>query len=259
MPDYPPAVAQLLTRSDPRESVPDWPDYPALGLGPEHIPDLIRMAGDLELNEADSNSAEVWAPLHAWRALGQLRAEAATQPLLELLNAKVEDDDCVLEELPEVFALIGPPALPALAVFLGDPSRQEYARVGVAGALAKLATHHPQTRPDAVAILSRELEKAAQNSPTVNAFVIDALVDLNGVEAAPLMERAFAAGIVDQTIRGDWDYVQYDLGLRDMPPPRRRYFDPVPPPGPRPLTPRARAKARARKAKKERQRKRKRR
>ena len=33
-----------------------WPDYLALGLGPEHIPELIRMATDDDLNEADTES-----------------------------------------------------------------------------------------------------------------------------------------------------------------------------------------------------------
>jgi HEAT repeat protein len=34
---------------------------------------------------ADQNSMEVWAPVHAWRALGQLRAEEAIKPLREYL------------------------------------------------------------------------------------------------------------------------------------------------------------------------------
>jgi len=63
-----------------------------LGLGPQHVPDLIRMALDDELYWADSDSLEVWAPIHAWRALGQLRAEAAVQPLTRLL-ARIDDFD----------------------------------------------------------------------------------------------------------------------------------------------------------------------
>lgn len=72
---YPPPVDKLLTFGDCRK-LPERPNYLELGLGPEHIPALIRMATSEELNHADSESSEVWAPVHAWRALGQLRAEA---------------------------------------------------------------------------------------------------------------------------------------------------------------------------------------
>ena len=65
-----------------------WPDYPALGLRMEHVPDLIRMTLDDELHGADSDSREVWAPLHAWRALGQLRAESAIKPLTQHPDAR---------------------------------------------------------------------------------------------------------------------------------------------------------------------------
>ncbi len=37
---------------------------------------------------------------------------------------------------------------------------------------------------------------------------------LQSVEAAPTIERAFAADRVDETIAGDWDEVQASLGLR---------------------------------------------
>lgn len=66
---------RLLTYGDCR----NWPNYQELGLTQEYIPELIRMATDEELNWADPDSLEVWAPIHAWRALGQLRAEEARE------------------------------------------------------------------------------------------------------------------------------------------------------------------------------------
>ena len=62
--DYPAPVSDLLTLGDCRD-MRVWPDYLALGIGPEHISDLIRMVEDDELNWADSDSLEVWAPAHA--------------------------------------------------------------------------------------------------------------------------------------------------------------------------------------------------
>jgi hypothetical protein len=72
---YQPPVERLLTYGESEPITPDdWPDYRTLGIGPEHIPELIQMATDEHLNEADAESTAVWDPLHAWRALGQLRA-----------------------------------------------------------------------------------------------------------------------------------------------------------------------------------------
>ena len=56
-----------------------------MGFSREHVPELLRMACDPELNEADSDDPRVYAPLHAWRVLGQLRAPEAAAPLADLL------------------------------------------------------------------------------------------------------------------------------------------------------------------------------
>jgi hypothetical protein len=49
---YTDPVAKLLTYSgvDERSPKEQWPDYQELGLTKEHIPDLIRMATDLDLH-----------------------------------------------------------------------------------------------------------------------------------------------------------------------------------------------------------------
>ena len=60
-PSYPFPVSKLLTLGDCHQ-MRGWPDYLRLGLAPEHIPDLIRMALDDELHWYDSDSAEAWAP-----------------------------------------------------------------------------------------------------------------------------------------------------------------------------------------------------
>ena len=117
--NYPQPVDKLLTLGDARNMI-GWPDYLALGLGQEHIPDLVRMALDEEL-WAGPETIEVWATIHAWRALGQLRAESAVEPLLSLLH-RIDDDqnDWVGEEIPQVMGMIGPAAIPALAAYLAD-------------------------------------------------------------------------------------------------------------------------------------------
>ncbi|MBD1862704.1 MULTISPECIES: hypothetical protein [Trichocoleus] len=57
----------------------------------------------------ESEGLEIWAPIHAWRSLGQLRAEAAIEPLLSLLH-RMDDEgnEWIGEELPEVLACLQP-------------------------------------------------------------------------------------------------------------------------------------------------------
>ena len=214
---YTPPVDQLLTYGDAHQHgghPQDWPQYLELGIGSEQIPDLIRMATDEELRWADSESLEVWAPIHAWRTLGTLHAEAAIEPLLPLLKDIDEnDDDWVQEELPEVYGRIGPAAIPALAAYMADTTHHLWARVAVVDSLEKIAKMHPESRDECVAILTRQLEQFAENDEELNGFLVSDLVKLKAVEAAPLMERAFAADSVDTFLMGDWYDVQVELGL----------------------------------------------
>ncbi len=211
--DYPPPVDKLLTYGKSDLGPKNWPDYRELGLGPEHIPDLIRMATDEELNLADSETPEVWAPVYAWHALGQMRAEAAIEPLLSLFQT-LKEDEWVTEELPEVFGMIGPAALPALDKFIGDISHDEFPRIDAIASMQKIGEHWPDARDESVALLMRHLEHFSENEPDVNAFLILGLVKLQAREAAPLIEQAFAADSVEPFIMGDWDDVQVELGLK---------------------------------------------
>jgi hypothetical protein len=241
--DYPAPVDKLLTLGDRDAARAGWPDYVRLyGLTAEHVPDLIRMATDSALNLGDPESKEVWAPVHAWRALGQLRATAAVRPLLELLvSFEDEYDDAAQEELPPVFALIGPAAIPELAAYLADRSNGFSARGAFASGLVEIAKAHPEARAECVRILTEQLAQARADEPDLNGWVVADLLDLKAVEAAPVIEKAFAAGAVDPTIAGDWLWVQWELGLSNKPPPRGHRFGndplltdlfrPVPSPG----------------------------
>jgi hypothetical protein len=47
----------------------------------------------------------------------------------------------------------------------------------------------------------------------LNGLIVNALVDLNAVEAASVMEAAYGANRVDISIVGDWEDAQIALGL----------------------------------------------
>jgi hypothetical protein len=211
---YQPPVDKLLTYGESNLMTPDeWPDYRELGIGPEHIPDLIRMATDEELNEADSESREVWAPIHAWRALGQLRAVEAVEPLLGLFD-RLEYDDWVNEELPGVFGMIGPAALPVLAEYIADLSHNDSSRISAIAGIENIGKRWPDAKGESITLLEKRLKRFEENEPDVNGFIVEALVELGARETAPVIERAFDEGYVDPIVMGDWDDVQVELGLK---------------------------------------------
>lgn len=216
---YTSPVDKLLALGEAEPVVPDaWPNYLELGLGPEHIPDLIRMATDheirtIESDEGEEDEPEFWAPIHAIRALGQLHAEAASEPLVHLL-AELEDDEWMLEELPSVYGLIGPAAIPALAAYLADSSNEMYSRSYAANGLEEIGERHPESRSEAIAAITRQLEAFEENDFELNAFLIANLAHLKAVEALPLIERAFAADRVDEFVI-DLDDVLVHFGLKE--------------------------------------------
>ena len=192
----------------------EWPDYCArFGLERDHVSDLIRMASDARLNQASQTSTEVWAPMHAWRALGQMCAEEAVLPLLALLKA-VEDDEAASEELPVVFGMIGQAAISPLSAFLVDRSNPDLVASTALSGIKEIAARHPECRPECVSILMRLLEPQAETEPTVNGFAVWALTDLGATEAIEAIRDAFRRDAVDISIVGDVEDVEIALGLR---------------------------------------------
>jgi len=215
MPDtaYAAPLDHLLTLGKAWGSQP-WPDYLALGLGPEHIPELISMATDDDLHEAETESSAVWAPVHAWRALAQLHAAEAAVPLTQLFRRIDEhNDDFVGEDLPRALGFLGPGALPALMAYLTDDSHGLWARVAAAHSLAYIGQRYPKERDTCVAVLAGQLGLFARQDPALNGSLVAYLLDLKAVEAADVIEQAFRAGDVDEMVAGGWPHVQLALGL----------------------------------------------
>jgi SEC-C motif len=212
---YAAPVQRLLSIGEARSHDPsDWPDYRArFGLGREHIGDLIRMACDAGLNQAESTSSEVWAPMHAWRALGQMRAEEAVVPLLTFLRT-AEDDEAAAEELPAVFGMIGQAAIRPISELLSDRSNPEAAVSTALLGIKEIAARHPECRAECVGVLVRMLEPQAETDPTIGGFAVSALIDLGAVEAADAIRDAFRRDAVDISIAGDAEDVEIALGSR---------------------------------------------
>ncbi|MEW5869531.1 MAG: hypothetical protein AB1894_09675 [Chloroflexota bacterium] len=97
--------------------------YSLFGIQSKHIPDLIRMALDEELVQ-DADKPQAYAGIHAWRALGELQAAEAVEPLIGLLKYADEPyhSDWILEDLPRTLGKIGPTAIPVLWSYGNNPS-----------------------------------------------------------------------------------------------------------------------------------------
>jgi hypothetical protein len=224
-PDYADPVGRLLTAGETNlYSADAWPDYPAkYELGHEHVPALIRMACDMTLHTGDPDQPEIWAPVHAWRTLAQLRAVEAIESLLEFMKIDL-DDDAVAQEFSTVFGMIGPAAIPSIAAFLQDRTVGWLPASIASGGLKEIVDRHPECRDECVGILVRALEHAADTDPTANGFTIGSLLDLSGVEAIATIRDAFRRDTVDISIAGDLEDVEIELGLRQRRSTPRPYY-----------------------------------
>jgi hypothetical protein len=222
---YTPPVDKLLTYTGILEEAP-FPEISyaeKFGIGPEHIPELLRMVTDDYLASDDANEFEYTATLHAVRALAELHAQAAIEPLLTFYDKASEDDnDWMLETLIYFYTTIGPVALPLLEQFLADPLHDQSAQNYVTEIISKIAEKHPEARTECIAVATRRLADFEVNNPELNEALISALLRMKAVDAAPLIQAAYASGRVDDFWGGDWDEAQYELGLKERPPAQER-------------------------------------
>ena len=230
-PAYTLPVARLLTYGEIASDTSfdslraPWIDYvTTFGLTAADIPELIRLATDRKLFERlaqeDEAPAEtdstMWAPVHAWRALGQLHAHEAVAALIGIIGW---DSDWVRLDLARVFALIGPVAIPSLITALGETTLYDmFDRLIAADAIGLIGKDYPDAREQCVAALVKQLEAYADQDEDFNGFLIINLVQLDAGEAAPTIEQAFMAEKVNEMISGDWEDVQVELHLIEPPP-----------------------------------------
>jgi N-acyl-D-amino-acid deacylase len=206
-PDYNAPVDQFLTLGENYNG-----DYHEFGIGHAHIPDLIRMATDTRLHFYNENKPQAWAPMHAWRRLGQLGAKEAAQPLLEIFN--IGNPLQMMDEMPTVYSMIGPAAIPALADHLNKLWIPDFARIVAIVCLRAVAeSSTPEIFDLCEGILVDKLEKYNENSPMLNAMLVNTLVGM-GTTAASTIYAAFTAKQVDESLAGTWKEAAVKLGVR---------------------------------------------
>ncbi len=196
-------------------------DYLPLGFSAEHVPELLRMLEDDFLwYESDPDGAESYAPIHAWRVLGQIGDPSAIEPLISLLPRIDEDNnDWIGEDFPGLLAQFGAAAIPPLEAFINEEEAPTYAVVAAQEALKEISLLHPEIRSRCVEFLSEILNRESfpgieeEDARTVRGFILSSLIDLGAREAFSAIEAAFRKNFVDFSIAGDLEEVQVELGL----------------------------------------------
>jgi hypothetical protein len=210
---YPEPVNSLLTYGE--ADWQEWDDYEAMGYKREHIPDLIRMATDHYLI-LEAEEPEFWGPIHAWRALAQLNAKAAIDPLIGIFNLiEATDNDLLLEDLPRALVKLGPDCIPALAMYLIDTRHDTLGRMSAGKTLKNIAKEYPGIHEQVKGTFLSALELFAENDEALNGSILGDLLDLKAVEAMPVIRRAFSANAIDITIAGDLEDAEIELGFRE--------------------------------------------
>jgi hypothetical protein len=210
---YRPPIDELLRLGDARDSAVAARSA-ALHFEPQHIPELVRVVRDRALNTANSDSLEVWAPIHALEILGDMDISAVVADLIPLLDLV---GDWYNRLLPELLGGAGASALEPLQRYLVDRTRWGFGRANAAEALQELAQRFPELREQVVQVLNGVLEQPELNHEIANTAMISALVDLGASDSLPLIRRAFESGQVDEMVRGDWSTILSDLGIEPEP------------------------------------------
>ncbi len=209
-----PKIQQLMRIGQPDWNR-EWPDYIAeYQLNANDIQDLLALFKDDQIEPGEGQPPQIWASLHAWRALGQLGDPAAIVPIIHSFDT-CHADEAALEELSTVIAMFGAPAIPALAEYWQRPGKDEFAYVMALDSLAKIAAKHPDTRDQILAIFANYMAEPEQAFRVLNALLIAHLVELEARELIDDISRLFAMECVDLSCNGDVEDVEIELGLRD--------------------------------------------
>ncbi len=205
--NYSEQVKQLLALGEPKESIPN---YLSLGFTAAHTDELLQMATDPDLLNAEEDDPVFWAAVHAWYVLGQLQVVKAIEPLLDL-HDQCPYDRLFYEELPKVFALMGASAIPELKLYLWNAERTEITRSTAIPCIEELGISY---RQECLALFNEFLQQTTEQHSSLAGLVICALIELVATESIEIISETFSRGCVDISVPGDLEDVEIALGLR---------------------------------------------
>jgi len=190
-----------------------WQDYSQYHFTEDDISELIDIVANEDLNNAPTDSNEVWILLHAWRALGQLQSERAISPLIALFD-RMAKDDWVSTELPMVMGMIGEVAIIPLETYLNERHHSEYSRAIAADSLGHVVKDHPYCQSKVINVFKGYLKNPDSKATFLNGSIISEIIDTQAVELIDDIRKIHRRGYVDISISGDIEEVEIELGLR---------------------------------------------
>jgi hypothetical protein len=107
---------------------------------------------------ANANDPIVWADLHAWRVLSQLRASDAIEDLLHCLDYDEENEescDWTMNEIPIVLGKMGVGAIEPLSRYIQDMSKECWSITAAGEALEHIGTENPEAREACISAISK--------------------------------------------------------------------------------------------------------
>lgn len=214
---YTEPVKKLIKLGDPRELIitRKWPDYKTFGLSDNNIPQLIELLDDWDLYFSDEGSPESWAALHAWRALGQLKAKESIDALMQLIEDLEDENDWAREEIPVIMGMIGEDSISTLKSYLYNNSLQEHVRIAAAGGITEVGIRNSSEKEKCIKILADFIIQSSRNLAGLNGLIICDLIDLEAISAIDSIRVAIDKDVVDISIPGDLEDIELALGIRE--------------------------------------------
>ena len=170
------------------------------GIGPQHREPLEQMLKDPVFQQVGPTDPEVFATMHAWRALGQI-GDQRSLPVLFSVLLDPDAGDWDYEELPEIIGRFAAAALPSTLkehrVRLADPDGNETLLWALQRILALIAKRDPESRGAVIDCLRAVVTDPQMHLITTRASAIASLSELRAVECLPCIEQAYADGMVD--------------------------------------------------------------
>lgn len=157
-----------------------WPDYiKELDLKKTDAKTLIQIIASSDLSVITTGaSMEQFAPMHAWRALGQLHSKESIETLLNsLIEKKNQEAFWYRIELPNVIKQIGGEAIKQLEVFLKNEQTWED-KVIIINGLVEIALKDQEYKNQVEEIISEILKKYKKNDFAFNASILNAIFKL---------------------------------------------------------------------------------
>lgn len=220
--DYDALERALATMGATLPPEPDqWPRYvEQLGVSEADAPmllELVKSWADPEHFERFAgNDDAVFAPVHAWRTLAQLRVPAVVDGMLALLvELETQDDELAAADLSAVAECVGAAAIAPLRAFAAAAGSPDRARAAAITALEWFATEDTALRAELLPVWLAALERCEPTARSSKAAVVAALVAWRMPETIDTVRKAFAAGALDEDELGSFNDVAVALGVRE--------------------------------------------